>query len=256
MDLKESSRKFSLALNLERGLVGVKFFFTQDEFKEGEARQVKGKMPYCVMIRKAMLGFDMKVTKENSGCVGAENALGIKPVTDELMSGKTYRDRNLYNDLSTSRNVTHNVSRFDFGTYGIEIKPLDQFNYDPDVVLMVSNPYQAMRVMQSYSYIYGGDFSIKTVGNQAVCSECTANPYETNEINASFLCSGTRYNNRWKDEELMMGIPFNKFINLSKSVYSTLDTFESNEKKRVIKQNFENENVDYEVQYNTAYFYK
>lgn len=255
-ELSKDVKKFKLALNLQRGLVGVKFFFNENEFEEGGARKVKGKMPYCVMVRKAMLGYSMKVTKENSGCVGAENALGIKEVTEDIKTGRIYRDKNFYNDLVTSRNVTKNASRFDFNVYGMEIKPLKEFNYNPDIVLIMGNPYQAMRIMQSYTYIYGGDFAIKTVGNQAVCSECTANPYETNSINASFLCSGTRYNNKWKDEELMIGLVFNKFKSLSDSIYSTLDTFESNEKKEIIEKNLKEEDINYQVKYNIGYFYK
>ena len=253
--MKQEVKKFELALGLKRGIVGVKFFFDKDEFDRGEARTVKGKMPYCVMVRKAMLGFDMKVTRKNSGCVGAENALGIEEVTEELMNGKLYRDKKFYIDIATSRDVIRSASRFDFRTYGIEIKPLEQFNTSPDVVLMVTNPYQAMRVMQSYAYTYGGDFSIKTVGNQAVCSECTANPYENNSINASFLCSGTRYNNRWGDDELMIGVPFNKFLGLSKAVNETLDTFESDEKKKIIEENTKQEDVDFDIKYSSAYFY-
>lgn len=254
--MKNSVKKFKLALDLKRGLVGVKFFFDESEFKLGEARTIKGKMPYCVMVRKAMLGFDMKVTRENSACVGAENALGIEEITQELMNGKLYRDKNFYVDLATSRDVIKNASRFNFSTYGIEIKPLEQYSYPPDVVLMVTNAYQAMRIIQSYTYIYGGDFSIKTVGNQAVCSECTANPYENNSINASFLCSGTRYNNRWGDDELMIGVPFNKFLGLSNAVYETLDTFESNEKKKIIEENTKQDDIDFDIKYSSAYFYK
>lgn len=254
-DLGKNVESFKLVLGLERSLAGVKFLFNKNEFDGAESKSIKGKMPYCVMVRKAMLGHDMKVTKENSGCSGADNALGIQSITEELMIGRLYRDKNFYNDLVTSRNVIKNASRFDFKTYGIEIKPLEQFSYSADVVLIMCNPYQAMRIMQSYSYVFGGEHSIKTVGNQAVCSEGTANPYETNSINASFLCSGTRYNNRWKDDELMIGIPFNKFEKLSEAVHLTVDTFESDEKKREIEERFKKENIEYKINYKTGYFY-
>lgn len=254
--LSKNVENFKLALGLERDLVGVKFLFNEGEFDKAESKAIKGKMPYCVMVRKAMLGYDMKVTKENSGCSGADNALGIQPISEELMTGRLYRDKNFYNDLLTSRNIIKNATRFDFKTHGIEIKPLEQFNYSADVVLIMCNPYQAMRIMQSYSYVFGGEHSIKTVGNQAVCSESTANPYETNSINASFLCSGTRYNNRWKDDELMIGVPFNKFEKLSEAVHITVDTFESDEKKREIEERFKKEDIDYKINYETGYFYK
>lgn len=254
--LQGNINKLNAALGLERKIVGIKFLFNEEEFKSADARTVKGKMPYCVMVRKATMGYDMKITPQNSGCVGGSNALGMKEIEDYLISGQSYKDIELYQDITTCRNVIKNTSRFNYRIYGIEIKPLEQFNYNPDVVIMLADSYQSMRIMQGYTCIFGADFSLKAIGNQAVCSECTAYPYEHNQINISFLCSGTRYNNRWKDEEVMIGLPFNKFYGLTEGIYKTLNTTEPNEKKREIEVRLKETGYKIDIKQDESYFLK
>ncbi|AFS78156.1 hypothetical protein DUF169 [Gottschalkia acidurici 9a] len=254
--LQDSVKKLNAALELERKVVGVKFLFNKDEFENADARSVKGKMPYCVMIRKATLGYDMKVISENSGCIGGSNALGMKELENSLISGQDYKNIGLYRDITTCRSAIKNTSRFNFRIYGIEIKPLEQFNYDPDIVIIVSDSYQSMRIMQGYTCMFGADFSLRATGNQAVCSECTAYPYEHNHINISFLCSGTRYNNKWKDSEIMIGLPFNKFELLVEGTYMTLNATEPNEKKKEIEYRLKEEKIDFKVEYDNAYYMK
>lgn len=50
-----------------------------------------------------------------------------------------------------------------------------------------------MRIVQAYTYKYGVHKNITLGGNQGICSECTAVPYENNDLNISTLCSGTRF---------------------------------------------------------------
>ena len=43
-----------------------------------------------------------------------------------------------------------------YKAYGVEIAPLsDYVSYDPDVVIMITNPYNAMRITQGYAYHNG-----------------------------------------------------------------------------------------------------
>ena len=42
---------------------------------------------------------------------------------------------------------------------------------------------------------------------QALCEECTTRPFESNEVNISMLCSGTRCVAQWQKDELRIGIP-------------------------------------------------
>lgn len=69
-----------------------------------------------------------------------------------------------------------------------------------------------MRIIQGYSHFHGYTTNLQTVGLQAVCQDLTTYPYNTQDINITFLCPGTRLVANWQQDELGIGIP-TKFWN-------------------------------------------
>ena len=41
------------------------------------------------------------------------------------------------------------------GYIGVSVAPIEQLNDFPDVTIIVTNPYNAMRIIQGYAYFYG-----------------------------------------------------------------------------------------------------
>jgi len=112
-----------------------------------------------------------------------------------------------------------------------------------------------MRIIQGYSHIYGYNTSYKMVGNQAICSEATAYPLESNNINVSLLCSGTRFMGGWGDDEMVVGIPFNRYLSVIDGVYATINPIEPNEKKAEIEAKLKEHNrTDLEIEYDKNYY--
>jgi len=248
-------KKFNSALRLERRIVGVKFLFTDDEFAKADARKITGKIPYCVMVKAAMSGNGTKAAAENFGCNGAAKALGVVEPDELSLSGRFYRSLGLYRDLATSKNVQANTVFCTHKAYGVMVKPVEEFDEEPDVVLIVTNAYNGMRIVQGYTHIYGYNTSYRMSGNQAVCSECTAFPFEHNKINVSLLCAGTRFKAGWDDNELITGFPFNQFSSIVKGVIATLDLTEPNEKKAEIEKRFSEAALECpEINYNKNYY--
>ncbi|KNF08395.1 hypothetical protein CLPU_7c00230 [Gottschalkia purinilytica] len=118
----------------------------------------------------------------------------------------------MYNSLCNSKLVQKDITYINHEIYGLEIRPLKDFIEKPDIVIMITNPYQSMRIIQGYTYQLGVHKNIKIAGNQVFCSECTATPYESNDLNISMLCSGTRYFAKWDNNEMTIGIPYNKQV--------------------------------------------
>ena len=86
-----------------------------------------------------------------------------------------------------------------YKAYGVEIAPLsDYVSYDSDVVIMITNPYNAMRITERYAYHNGPIKNVQFNGMQVLCEECTTRPFENNEVNISMLCSGTRCVAQWQ----------------------------------------------------------
>ena len=69
------------------------------------------------------------------------------------------------------------------------------------------------------------------------------------------LCAGTRNIAGWKDDELGIGIPFNRFISMIDGVYKTVNVIEPDHNKAKIEEKLKrNELNDLEIEYGKNYF--
>jgi uncharacterized protein (DUF169 family) len=135
------------------------------------------------------------------------------------------------------------------------VKPLEEFDEEPDIVIMISNPYNIMRIVQGYSYYHGIQASFKMTGNQAICSESTAYPYLSNDINVSVLCIGTRHKAGWSDDELSISFPYNRFSKITDGIMNTLNIMENNAKKTMIENKLREKGIsDFEIKYDHNYY--
>lgn len=192
----------------ERKIVGVKLVTSKEEFEAFEARELVAPMSYCVAVKSATLGHSVKLTAQNSGCMGSTRALGLVGPNKGFYNGEEGCRLGLYDNKKIAAEVAAKMKLCPEETYGVIVKPIEYFEKEPDVVLVIADSRTIMRVIQGYTYFYGMQEQFCMTGNQAVCVEGTAVPYMTGKINVSMFCSGTRYLARWKDTELVVGIPY------------------------------------------------
>jgi uncharacterized protein (DUF169 family) len=253
--LKKLVMKVNCALELDRKIVGVKFLFSKEEYEAVDARHIKNKLNYCVMVKLAMSGKALKATGDDLACIAGARAIGLKEIDDYHKSGQNGKRLGLYRDMVTAKKARDGMSYCDHHAYGIMVKPLEEFNQEPDVVIVVTNPYNVMRIVQAYSYYYGMQTNYKMTGNQAICSESTAYPYLSNDINVSMLCIGTRHRAGWKDDELAVAFPFNRFDKISEGIMETVNIMDNNKKKEVIEKKLHENGVDdFVIRYNHNYY--
>lgn len=243
-DHKTAVSKLMAALDFEREIVGIRFLFTEQEYAAAEANQAKGKIPYCVMVKAATLGYALKTTLETSGCAGGTRALGLEEASASFQSGCEYQSFGLYQDLAIAKNVVNNITFCQHKIFGVMAKPLKAYTEKPDVVLIITNAQNAMRIIQGYTYKYGTQPNFKISGNQAICAESTAYPFESNSINVSMLCSGTRYLAGWGENELAIGLPYGKFLETADGVYLSINGSEQNHRKAVIREKLAAEGLE------------
>ena len=241
-------------LGLERKIVGVRFLFDDQAFEQETAPRVKYKMSYCSMVRLASEGRSYKADFDNFLCIGSAKALGLVKPDARAISGRIYYSFGLYDSLGTARHVQKDVTFLDHEAKAVVVKPLEDFEHRPDVVLMLVNPYQAMRVTQSYVYHRGMMKNIRIAANAGICSECTAVPYATNDLNLSMLCSNTRYAASWKDHELGVGLPYGLLGDLCDGLLRTVNPCESNERKEKILERLGDAQIAKEILMNSNYF--
>lgn len=242
-------------LALDRHIVGVKFLYQEDEYQAIQGVEPKVPIAYCQAVRAATAGNGVKLVSTTSGCVGSSRALGFVPPTEAYYTGEAGMKHGLYATQEIARSVANQQSICNRPLYGLAIKPLEDFEVEPDVVLLVTNTREAMRVLQGYTYTYGMHKAFCMTGNQAVCVECTTYPYLKQSINLSMFCSGTRHKAGWKDSELAIGMPYKQFIGVVQGLQGTVNAIERNVRKAEIERTLRAEDLlDMEVVYGKTYF--
>lgn len=240
--ITEYTEDLMLSLNMDKKPVGVKFINTKEDYDLLSIKEPKKALAYCQMIAYARNGKMIKSRNENHLCDGATTALGLEPSNAKIESGEEYFSYNLFQCKAAARRLRSNIESLNYEdtkTYGILLGPLDKFENTPDVVIMIANPYQVMRIVQGYEYKTGQKTKMDVGAMQAMCSELTVVPTLTGEINISVLCPSTRMLCRWKEEDMGVSIPFEKFYETVDGVFGTLSTTESKYNKIKIIERFE-----------------
>ncbi len=234
----EALQKLGACLPLKRKAVGIRFLFTREEYEACPVPEARARMAYCVMVKVAGSGTCMKANLALSGCGGGTRALGLETASERCVSGCEALSFGLYQDLAVARQEVRSLTFCQHKAYGLLIQPVESYtDTDPHVVVLITDSFGAMRLIQSYTYKFGPQPNFKMTGNQAVCSECTAYPYESNAINISMFCSGTRYLAGWGSDEIGVGLPYGRFIETCDGLYQSANGVETDRRKAEIRQN-------------------
>lgn len=244
MDIQTSVNLIESYLDLDRKPVGVKFFHNKEDFDAFEVDQRDRKVTYCNSVQLASRGKSMKLTKENQGCPNGAFALNFTDVPDPIASGMGRFKKGIYQDVDTSKKINEDMVFMKEKTYGIAVMPLEQFETEPDVVIVVGSSYNIMRIVQGNGYFNGYTNNLRTVGLQAVCQDLTTYPYNTEDLNISLLCPGTRLVADWVPDEIGVGIPFAKWYEVVEGVKQTTNPFERNKNKEGIRKRLEERGLD------------
>lgn len=254
---RNDSLWLDILLDLRRKPVGIKFLLTEAEYALSQAIVPQNGMPYCTTVRWAGQGRSYKMDAAHCSCFAASRALGMTNVTEEAISGSRHEKLGVYENLCVSRSVARDMVYCAHKCAGVEIMPLEQYEKsNPDIVIIVTTPYNAMRITQGYAYHYGQLNSIKMTGMCAICQECTSYPYERNMPNISMLCSGTRCVAQWSKDELGIGIPFHYMGQVISGLRKTVNPMEFNKDKERISQRLANAGLKdtMEIVFNHNYY--
>lgn len=252
---EQSVKKIYASLDLRRKIVGVRIINTKEEFDALDAKSPKRPMNYCGMVKAAACGHAIKGMNDDFACRSGPRVLGIDPSDPKNSNGENWARLGIYCDENLSREVRKSLSYSSKKAYGVLVQPIESYDSVPDIVLFVTTPYNCMRLIQGYAYHYGMPKGVNMIGNQAICLECSARPYVTQDLNASMLCIGTRHRAGWDDEEMSIGVPGSRFQSLVDGVFQTINIMESNANKERIQSEMEKAGIsDIEIRYDYNYY--
>lgn len=246
--------KLYCSLDLNRKAVGVTFLKTKEEYDKAEGILLKKPINYCQMVAAAVRGHSIKAKAENFLCQSGVQVFGLGPLDPRNSKGENWARLGLYKDAELSQTVREGLVYLPQENFGVSLAPVEMLEDFPDVVLIISSPYNSMRIVQGYAYSYGMPKSVNLIGNQAVCLECTARPYAVKDMNLSLLCIGTRHRAGWKDEEMAVGIPGEQFADVVTGLMSTLNQMENDENKKKIEAKLKSKHIPFEIRYGYNYY--
>lgn len=100
-----------------------------------------------------------------------------------------------------------------------------------DVVIIVTEAVNIMRILQGYAYKFGYPKHLRTIGNQAACSDLTAKPYFNNDLNISLMCEGARKYMKCSSGEMGVSMPINQFDDVVEGIVMTVNPVANKKEK-------------------------
>ncbi|MDY0267161.1 MAG: DUF169 domain-containing protein [Methanimicrococcus sp.] len=148
-------------------------------------------------------------TLEEQQCKGGAAALGLTKLPDKVKSGEFYCDG--LHHFETVEAAKKTVDMISFlepdSTSMVLYGPLEKATFEPDVVIFICSPKQAMLLTQGWEYRDGGRIVAEFSGKQSVCSDAVAQVVKTGRPNVTVGCSGSRSYTKIMPDELLYSLP-------------------------------------------------
>lgn len=96
-------------------------------------------------------------------------------------------------------------------TKAVLVAPLDCLDLPIDSVIFIVNAKQAMLLIDGLRRIFKEKINVTLGASMSVCGEIVAHTIVKDAPNLSVLCGGARIFSGYKDDELVLGIPFHLF---------------------------------------------
>jgi uncharacterized protein (DUF169 family) len=227
-DLADALRTVLL---LDCAPVGVGLIRSAEEFASCRFPSPKEPLHYCAAVKTASEGASLKLANEHMACMTAPRALGLAPGLLEPEFVESYLTDGLYTDRSQTEALLSEI-RTPAGVVGVAVAPLAAFSETapPDVVIVATLPYGAMRVAQATTFA-GSRVRGDVIGMHGLCAESTAAPASTGAVCTSLLCSGSRHEAGWDEHLLSIGIPFELLPAVVEGLVRTAERYETDERK-------------------------
>ncbi|MDR2967171.1 MAG: DUF169 domain-containing protein [Methanobacteriaceae archaeon] len=199
------AKNFKKELKLENSPVAIKFVLKKEDMPEN-IKKIDNKLRHCEMVKKASEGEIFHATSSEQLCKGGSAALGLEKLPEKIKSGVFYYELGRFKSIGSAKRTLDKIPKIDLNSYGIIYSPLELADLEPDIVVIIANPIQAMKLSQAIVYTLGGRVEASFSGIQSVCADAVAGPFINQRPNISLGCTGSRKFAKISDEELIIGL--------------------------------------------------
>ncbi len=194
-------------LDLKGNPVAVKLVESLDEIPAGY-QKMDEKKRHCEFVQDARLkGFKGYATGEEHLCKGGAGVMGIEPLPEPVANGNMYYKLGNFQTPEGALETVQAIPKLEQKYTASLYSPLESAEFEPDVVVLLINPKQALRISQAYLNKKGGRIASDYSGIQSLCADAVAAVKERGIPNMTLGCNGSRKFAEVADEEVIIGIP-------------------------------------------------
>ncbi len=199
------SNELKERLGLDKSPVAIKFFLREEDIPEG-IKKIDENIRHCEMVQKAAQGEMFYATSQEQMCKGGASAIGLMEAPEKMKTGEFYQSLGRFSSLGSAKRTMDSIPKIDPIMKAIIYAPLEKIKFDPDVIVVICKPAQAMRLAQAMIYTKGGRVEASFSGIQSICADAVAGPFVNNTANFTLGCSGSRQYAGIKEDEVIVGM--------------------------------------------------
>lgn len=220
MNLSEMANVLEKMLRLDTRPVAIKMYSDAEDLPR---KPLNFKLNICQLVSMARYA-----GKSNSGvpqkmvCSMGAACVGLIKTPEPIATGKAAVGPYTKDEKAGKRFMENTFKVGDFGKKydGIMVAPLEQADFEPDVVVIYANPAQIMRLIHANAYETGEKTTADTVAEAALCSSIGFALWNKKPV-IGFPCAGDRIFGGTQNNELVMAIPFAEMNRILKNLAET-----------------------------------
>ncbi|WAI01716.1 DUF169 domain-containing protein [Methanogenium organophilum] len=207
MTYETNAKELKELLGLKGSPVAVKLVHSGDEIPAGYEK-VPEKSRHCQFVQDARLnGMKGYATQDDHMCKGGAGVMGIETLPEQVANGSTYHKLGNFKTAEGALDTVSAIPKSTESHYASLYSPLETAEFEPDVIVIVATPRQALRLSQAYLHEKGGRISSDYSGIQSLCGDAVVAVKERGVPNMTLGCNGSRKFSGIAEDEVILGIP-------------------------------------------------
>ncbi|MBP2133700.1 uncharacterized protein (DUF169 family) [Methanomicrobium sp. W14] len=207
MSYEKTGKELKEILGLKGSPVAVKIAETEADIPSGY-QKIQERSRHCQFVQDSRLkGMKGYATRSEHLCKGGAGVMGIEKLPESVANGKMYHTLGNFKTAEGALETVSAIPKCTTKSYASIYSPLESAEFEPDVVVIVATPRQALRLSQAYLYATGGRVSSDYSGIQSVCADAVVAVKQRGVLNMTLGCNGSRKNSGIAEDEVILGIP-------------------------------------------------
>ncbi len=169
----------------------------------------------CMMLQIARRGSTFWASSKQIIC-GARAHLGMGKTPIPFIEDFLVNKEKLFSSKAAAKRLLTSLKNMapKLGNH-LVFSPLEKADFIPDLVVFVATPAQVSRILFLDAF-ETGEFEL--AHQEPLCSGSIATPITTHRIGISFLDISCRFLGKYRPEEMTVGVPFDKLLNIIENI--------------------------------------